>query len=167
MIQISSPCVPYVTSFPTIADGAHFVVDLVRVIAQLPVSVPFAVDGYQHGDGIAEIGIDYRPPDAGRQFGSANQVHLMAQLRPELVGVLDVVLQLDVDDDDTGTARRIGLFLPHLGELEDVFFKGLRYLFFHLLGGRSGVGRGHDSGSDGNRRVFRPLHFQEGMNADK
>ena len=152
--------------FPHLADGAHLVVDLVRVIAQLAVSVPFAVDGYQHCDGIAEIGIDHRPHDAGREFGAANQVHLMAQLRPELVGILYVVLEFDVDDDDAGAARRIGLFLPHLGELEDVLFKGFRYLFFHLLGGRSRVHRGHEPGSDGNRRIFRPLHFQEGMNAD-
>ena len=68
----------------------------------------------------------------------------MAQLGPELVGILDVVLQFDVDDDDAGTACRIGLFLPHLRKLEDVLFKGFRYLFFHLLGGRSGVHRGHE-----------------------
>ena len=151
---------------PHLADGAHLVVDLVRKVPQLPISVPLAVDGYQHRDGIAEIGVDHRPHDAVGEFGALHHVQLVAQLRPEDVGVLDVVLQFDVDDDDAGTARRIGLFLPHLGELEDVLFKGLRYLLFHLLGGRSGVHRGHQPGSDGDRRIFRPLHLQEGMNAD-
>ena len=152
--------------FPHLADGAHFVVDLVRKVPQLPISVPLAVDGYQHGDGIAEIGVDHRPHDAGGEFGALHHIQLVAQLRPEDVGILDVVLQFHVDDDHAGTARGIGLFLPHLGKLEDVLLKGLRYLFFHLLGGRSGVHRGHQPGSDGDRRIFRPLHFQEGMNAD-
>ena len=52
--------------FPYHADGAHFVVDLVGEIAQLAVPVPFAMDGYQHRYSIAEIGINYRPLDAGR-----------------------------------------------------------------------------------------------------
>ena len=63
----------------------HFVVDLVGEITQFPIPVTFAMDGYQHRYGIAEIGINYRPHDAGREFGSASQVHFMAQLGPELV----------------------------------------------------------------------------------
>jgi hypothetical protein len=124
------------------------------------------VDGDQHRDRVAEIGIDHRPPDAVGEFGALDQVHLVAQLGPELVGILYIVLQFDVDDDDAGTARGIRFFLAHLGELEDVLFEGFRDLFFHLLGGRSRVDGGHESGSDGDRRIFRPLHFQEGMDAD-
>ena len=53
-----------------LADGAHLVLDLVRKVPQFPISVPFAVDGYQHRDGVAEIGIDHRPHDAGGEFGA-------------------------------------------------------------------------------------------------
>jgi hypothetical protein len=60
-------------------------VDLVGEIAQFPIPVPFAMDGYQHRYGIAEIGINYRPPDFGGEFGGPSQVHLVAQLGPELV----------------------------------------------------------------------------------
>ena len=138
--------------------------NLVGVVAQLTVSVPLSMYGDQHGNGIAEIGIHNRPHHAVGELGGANQVHFMAQLCPELVGVFDVVLKLDIDNDKAWTACRIGLFLPHLGKFKNMLLKGFRYFFFHLLGSGSGIHRGHDSGSDRNRRVFRPRHFQERMN---
>ena len=55
---------------PHFADRAHLVVDLVRKVPQLTIPVPFAVDGDQHGDGIAEIGIHHRPHDAGGKLGA-------------------------------------------------------------------------------------------------
>jgi len=148
------------------AHGAHLVVDLVGEVPQLAVAVALAVNGDQHGDRVAEIGIDHRPPDAVGEFGCADKIHLVAQLGPELVGIPDIVLQFDIDDGEAGAACRIGLFLAHLGELEDVLFQGFRDLFFHLLGGRARVHRGDEPGPDGDRRIFRPLHFQEGMDAD-
>src|SRR6185369_6495299 len=79
-----------------LADDAHFVVNLVRKVLQLPVSVPLAMDGNQHGDGIAEIGVHHRPHDAGGEFGALHHIQLVSQLGPEDVGVLDAVLQFHV-----------------------------------------------------------------------
>jgi len=40
----------------------------------------------------------------------------LAQLGPELVSILDVILQFHVDDGHTGAARGIGLSLAYLRE---------------------------------------------------
>ncbi len=148
------------------ADRPHLVLDLVHMVPQLPVAVPLAVDGDQQGDRIPEVGIDHRPLDAVRQLRGADHVQLVAQLRPEEVRVLDVVLEFDVDDHQAGPAGRIGLFLAHLLELEDVLFQGLGDLFLHLLGSRARVERGHQAGTDGDGRVLGPGHLHEGVDSD-
>ena len=117
----------------------------------------------QHGDRVAEIGVDDRSDHARRQFGGSGFVHLIAQLGPELVGVLDVLLQLDSDSHQSRAAGRVGLLLAHLRELEDVLFQLPRDLLFHLFGGSAGIRGQQQALADGNAGILGSRHRQKRM----
>jgi hypothetical protein len=133
---------------------------------EFAISIALAVNGNEHCHGVAEVGIDQRPDHAFGQFHGARLVHFMAQLGPEGAGVLDVVLQVHDDEHEPGPAGGIRLLLVYLRELEDVFFQLLGDLFLHLFGCGAGVGRQHHSLADGDARVFRPRHGQQGVHTD-
>ena len=149
-----------------VAHGAQLVLDAVRIIVEFAISIALAVNGNEHCHGVAEVGIDQRPDHAFGQFHGARLVHFMAQLGPEGAGVLDVVLQVHDDEHEPGPAGGIRLLLVYLRELEDVFFQLLGDLFLHLFGCGAGVGRQHHSLADGDARVFRPRHGQQGVHTD-
>ncbi len=150
-----------------IPDGPELILNPVDIITQLPVAVTFPVHRNQHGDGVAEVGIDDRAAHAIGKLGCPGLVQFMAQFGPEEVGVFDMILQLDIADDNSGATGGKGFSFPHFGKLEDMAFKGLGHLLFHLFGGGTRVEGNYQPGAYRNRRIFRARHGEKRPEADE
>ena len=73
----------------------------------------------------------------------------MLELRPELILVFNVLVELH-DDDGHAIARITdGLFLQHLFVGEDVALQRLRDLLLHILRGRARIDGRHDTLANG------------------
>ena len=124
------------------------------------------MDGDEQGDRVAEIGVHDRAAYTGGQFRLCGFNHFIAELCPEKIRILDIVLQFHIDNDKTRAARGIGQLLSDLGELENMFFKRFGDLLLDLLGGRAGILSNHEARSDGDRGIFSPRHCHQGVNPD-
>ena len=149
-----------------IPHGPEPVLYRVKIIAQFPVPVTLPMDGQEQGHRVAEIRVDNRAAYTGGQFRLCGFNHFIAELCPEKIRILDVVLQFHIDNHETRAARGIGQLLSDLRELENMFFKRFGDLLLDLLGGSTGILSNHKACPDGDRGIFSPLHFHKGVNPD-
>jgi len=123
------------------------------------------MDRNQHRDGVAEVGVHHRAEHAGRQAGGLELRHVQAQLGPELVRILDRLVQVHIDNYHPVAGGRESLGAADFGEAEKPLFNLARDLVFHLTGGSAGINGNHNAGVDGDLGVFAPGHGNQGIQA--
>jgi hypothetical protein len=80
--------------------------------------VTVAMNRHQGRDGIAEVVIDHGALYAIGEFRRLKFRHVEPQLRPEFLGVLEAVFQLDIDEHRAVPACRVGLLAPYSFDFE-------------------------------------------------
>ena len=136
-----------------------------RVVFQLPGAIVAAMDRNQRRHRVAEVGIDDRAHHPRRQSGGLQLRHIKAQFRPELIRILDRLVQLDIDEHHAVAAGGKGLFAAHFLEPEEPLLDLAGDLVFHLLRGRARIDGGHNAGADGDLRILAPRHRHQRIQA--
>ena len=144
------------------ADGR---LDPLGIIFQFAVVVPVAMDRDKNRDRIAEVVIDHRAHHAVWQLGRLEFRHIETQLGPELLGVLDVVFHLDIDEHRSVHARRVGFSAPYTFDFEEPLLDFLRDLIFNFRGGCSWVECGDNAHAHMDFRVFPARHAEQSVPA--
>ena len=110
---------------------AQTVLQLVHVVAEFAVGLVLRLHRNEHRRRVSEVIVHLHGQHTLRQL-SFERLHTVLEFRPELVLVLDVIVQFYLDDGYRVAAVRLGLHLVHVLVGEDVFLQGLRHLLLHL-----------------------------------
>ena len=73
----------------------------------------------QNRDRIAEVVVHHWAHHTVRQIGRLEFRHIETQLGPELLGILDVIFHLDIDEHRSVHAGRVGFSAPYTFDFEE------------------------------------------------
>ena len=123
------------------------------------------MNGQQYCDRVAEVVIHYRALHTFRKVRLLQFRQIQTQLGPELLGVLEVVFQVEIDEHGPVHAGRVSLLAPHALDFEDALLDFLSDLVLHLRGGGARIKRGDDSLAHVDLRVLPARHPQQSVSA--
>ena len=126
---------------------------MVGVFLKLAIATLRALDGNEQGRRVAEVVVGKKGDDARGQR-RLEEVEAVLDLRPDLILVVDLVVEAHHDDAETVLRRGARLGAAHLAEGEQVALEGLGHLGLHLLGRGTRVGSYHHTLTDGECREF-------------
>ena len=124
------------------SDNAHLsdtryeserVLNGLHIVVELTVGLVLALKGDKLGAYITEIVLHLNGKDADRQMGCLESLNAMLELRPELVVVLKVLIELDDNDAHSVTRVGIGLFLEYFLVGEYIVLERFRYFLLDFL----------------------------------
>ena len=131
------------TILPHIGHGgnlAQAVAEAVAVVLQLAVATLWTLNGDEQGRGVAEIVVGHQRKDSLRQTLLIEGESVL-DLAPDLIFVVDVIVQVDEHHRHTILGSGSGLGTLHLGISEKETLQRARHLLLYLFG----RGAGEDS----------------------
>ena len=123
---------------------AQRVLDNLHILVELAVGLVLALERDELRRHIAEVILHPHGNDATRQT-RLERLDAVFELRPELILILEILVEFD--DDDTHAVARIGvrLLFQHLFIGEDIVLERLGHLLLHLFRRGAGEDGSHDA----------------------
>ena len=137
-----------------------------HIAPQLTVGLVLTLQRDKLRRNVAEVVLHAHGKHAYWKTGTLEGLHTMFELRPELILVLDVLIEFHNDDGHTVARIAHGLLLQHLFIREDVTLQGLRHLLLHFLRGCSRIDRSHDTLAHGVIGELILIDIHQSINAE-
>ena len=144
-------------------NTAHTVLQIIHIVIQFPIGFVFALHGNQKSGCIPEIIHDLNGQYIRRQL-SLERLYSVLEFAPELIFIVQIVIQLHLNIDNSVTAFRERFSFLDLLVTEYIVFQGLGNLFYHLFRRISRCHCHYDSLTDRKIRELIFTHLRKTVN---